>query len=206
MDVLKLLEDTIAKRASDLHITVGLPPMMRIDGVLVPFGDNNLTPKDTEEYTNLILNSRQREILEDVGQVDFSYSIPGWGRFRVNAYRQRGSYAIAFRLIPTGIPTLRELNLPETLRDFTQLTRGLILVTGPTGSGKSTTLASLIDIINQERKVHPYLRRPIEYLHTHKNSIVNQGKWVMTPITMQGHYRPPFVRIQMLYLLGRCGT
>ena len=116
MDVLKLLEDTIAKRASDLHITVGLPPMMRIDGVLVPFGDNNLTPKDTEEYTNLILNSRQREILEDVGQVDFSYSIPGWGRFRVNAYRQRGSYAIAFRLIPTGIPTLRELNLPETLR------------------------------------------------------------------------------------------
>lgn len=175
MDVLKLLEDTIAKRASDLHITVGLPPMMRIDGRLTPFGDNNLTPKDTEEYTNLILNSRQREILEDVGQVDFSYSIPGWGRFRVNAYRQRGSYAIAFRLIPTGIPTLRELNLPETLRDFTQLTRGLILVTGPTGSGKSTTLASLIDIINQERKVHILtLEDPIEYLHTHKNSIVNQ--------------------------------
>ena len=175
MDVLKLLEDTIEKRASDLHITVGLPPMMRIDGRLTPFGDKKLSPVDTEEYINLILKDRQREVLDDLGQIDFSYSIPGWGRFRVNAYKQRGSYAIAFRLIPTGIPTLEELNLPATLEDFTNLTRGLILVTGPTGSGKSTTLASLINIINEKRNEHILtLEDPIEYLHSHKNSVVNQ--------------------------------
>lgn len=175
MDVFKLLEDTISQNASDLHITVGVPPMMRIDGILEPFSDKILTPEDTEKYVDLVLNDKQKEGLNELGQIDFSYSIPGWGRFRVNAYRQRGSYAIAFRLIPTGIPTLQQLNLPDNLKDFTELTRGLILVTGPTGSGKSTTLASLINIINEQRKAHILtLEDPIEYLHAHKNSVVNQ--------------------------------
>lgn len=175
MEGLKLLEDTIQQKASDLHITVGVPPMMRIDGTLRPIGAEKLTPKDTEEYVDMVLNEEQKNILNEVGQIDFSYSLYGWGRFRVNAYKQRGSYAIAFRLIPKGIPTLKELDLPENLKEFTELTRGLILVTGPTGSGKSTTLASLIGIINQQRKAHILtLEDPIEYLHNHKNSIVNQ--------------------------------
>lgn len=175
MDIFKLLEDTIKQKASDLHITVGVPPMMRVDGILKAFGDKKLLPKDTEEYIDLLLDNQQKKTLAESGQIDFSYSIAGWGRFRVNAYKQRGSYAIAFRLIPTGIPTLKQLNLPEHLKEITSLTRGLVLVTGPTGSGKSTTLASLIDIINQERKAHILtLEDPIEYLHNHKNSIVNQ--------------------------------
>jgi twitching motility protein PilT len=175
MDVFKLLEDTISQKASDLHITVGVPPMMRIDGTLEPYSDKNLTPEDTEKYVEVILSEKQKNVLEELGQIDFSYSVPGWGRFRVNAYKQRGSYAIAFRLIPTGIPTLQQLNLPDSLKEFTELTRGLILVTGPTGSGKSTTLASLINIINEQRKDHILtLEDPIEYLHSHKSSVVNQ--------------------------------
>lgn len=175
MNIIHLLQDTIKQKASDLHITVGVPPMMRIDGKLVPYGEERLSPKDTQQYLETIMNEKQKKVIQKTGQIDFSYSIKGWGRFRINAYRQRGSYAIAFRLIPTEIPTLKELNLPEYLETFADNTRGLVLVTGPTGSGKSTTLASLINIINEKRREHILtLEDPIEYLHSHKNSIVNQ--------------------------------
>lgn len=175
MNIIHLLQDTIKQKASDLHITVGVPPMMRIDGKLVPYGEEKLSAKDTQEYVEAIMDERQEKLIQKTGQIDFSYSIKGWGRFRINAYRQRGSYAIAFRLIPTEIPTLKELNLPGYLETFADNTRGLVLVTGPTGSGKSTTLASLINIINEKRREHILtLEDPIEYLHSHKNSIVNQ--------------------------------
>lgn len=175
MKISDLLKNIINQKASDLHITVGVPPIMRIDGNLVSYGQDKLTPQDIQEFIDEIAGERQKNTLQKTGQVDFSYSIAGWGRFRVNAYRQRGSYAIAFRLIPTEIPTLKGLRLPEHLADFAYYTRGLILVTGPTGSGKSTTLASMINIINEKRNVHILtLEDPIEYLHNHKNSIVNQ--------------------------------
>lgn len=175
MKISDLLKNIINQKASDLHITVGVPPMMRIDGKLVSYGEDKLMSQDIQKFIDEIVGERQKNILQKTGQVDFSYSIAGWGRFRVNAYRQRGSYAIAFRLIPTEIPTLKGLGLPEHLADFAYYTRGLILVTGPTGSGKSTTLASMIDIINEKRNVHILtLEDPIEYLHNHKNSIVNQ--------------------------------
>lgn len=175
MDILELLNLTTKENASDLHITVGVPPMMRIDGKLEPFGEIKLNPEQTKKHVDSLLNEQQNRKLEDAGQLDFSYSIPGIGRYRVNVYKQRDSYAIALRLIPTGIPTLEELNLPRHIEDFTEITRGLILVTGPTGSGKSTTLATLIDLINKKRKAHILtLEDPIEYLHKHKKSIVNQ--------------------------------
>lgn len=175
MKISDLLKNIINRKASDLHITVGVPPMMRIDGKLVSYGEDKLTTEDIQEFIDEILEERQKNTLQRTGQVDFSYSIDGWGRVRVNVYCQRRSYAIAFRLIPTKIPTLKGLGLPEHLADFAYYTRGLILVTGPTGNGKSTTLASIINIINEKRNVHILtLEDPIEYLHTHKNSIVNQ--------------------------------
>ncbi|MCR1897971.1 type IV pilus twitching motility protein PilT [Irregularibacter muris] len=175
MEILQLLESTINQKASDLHITTGVPPVMRIDGALKRIGENRLTPENTMKSIDAIMNDTQKKQLEKLGQVDFSYSLHGVGRFRVNAYRQRGSYAIAFRLIPTSIPTLEQLNLPQGLGDLTERNRGLILVTGPTGSGKSTTLAALIDMINHNKSKHILtLEDPIEYLHRHKSSIVNQ--------------------------------
>ena len=175
MNINQLLEETIRRKASDLHITAGVPPMLRIDGNLQPLGEVVLTPEDTRRFIETLLDEKQQFVFNEVGQVDFSYSVSGMGRFRVNAYRQRGSCAAAFRLIPTIIPSLKQLNLPDHLSDFTKHTRGLILVTGPTGSGKSTTLAALIDIINRERQEHIItLEDPIEYLHKHNNSIVNQ--------------------------------
>ncbi|RBP46681.1 type IV pilus twitching motility protein PilT [Garciella nitratireducens] len=175
MEILDLLKTIMSQNASDLHITVGVPPMMRIDGELVSYGKNKLTSQDTKKILNTIIGEKQKIILQKSGQVDFSYSIPGLSHFRVNAYRQRGNYAIAFRFIPTKIPKLEQLGLPEQLIDFAYYTSGLILVTGPTGSGKSTTLASLINIMNEKRNLHILtLEDPIEYLHNHKKSIVNQ--------------------------------
>ena len=172
MNINQLLEETIRRKASDLHITAGVPPMLRIDGNLQPLGEVVLTPEDTRRFIETLLDEKQQFVFNEVGQVDFSYSVSGMGRFRVNAYRQRGSCAAAFRLIPTIIPSLKQLNLPDHLSDFTKHTRGLILVTGPTGSGKSTTLAALIDIINRERQEHIItLEDPIEYLHKHNKDV-----------------------------------
>lgn len=163
------------KGASDIHLTVGVPPTYRVNGKLIPYGDKTLTPEDTENLVLQGLNEHQMGILEQKGEVDFSYSSPGYGRYRVNAYRQRGSYGMALRIIPLIIPTMDSLGLPPVISDLARLPRGLILVTGPTGSGKSTTLASMVDQINRERNCHILtLEDPLEYLHKHNKAIVNQ--------------------------------
>ncbi len=175
MDFFKLVQTGINKKASDIHITVGLPIVFRINGELVKQDQNELTPTDTEEIAQLMLNERQLKELREKGEIDISYSTPGVGRFRINVYKQRGSYGIAIRIIPLEIPTIEELGLPLIVNDLARLRRGLILVTGPTGSGKSTTLAYMIDKINKERKCHIMtLEDPIEYLHKHNKSIINQ--------------------------------
>lgn len=172
----KLLEYTLNSKGSDLHITVGIPPMVRIDGKLIPIeGYDRLLPDDTERIVRSIINEENMEKLDLDGQIDLSYSIAGIGRFRVNAYKQRGSYSMAVRSVPLEIPTIDELRLPEILKNLAMKKRGLILVTGPTGSGKSTTLAAMIDYINENKNSHILtLEDPIEYLHKHKKSIVNQ--------------------------------
>ncbi len=171
----QVLLEVIERGASDLHITVGAPPVIRLHGQLVPLDYPRLMPQDTKEMLYGILTQEQREVLERNWEYDFSYSLPGKGRFRVNIFFQRNSLSAAFRLIPVKIPTLQELQLPLVLEEFTRKPRGLVLVTGPTGSGKSTTLAALINIINETRNCHIItIEDPIEFLHPHKKSIVNQ--------------------------------
>lgn len=163
------------KGASDLHITVGIPPKCRIHGELKSLGNDKLSPEDTNELIMPILTNHMKKVLEDRGEADFSYSIPNIGRYRVNVFKQRGSYAAAIRLVGTIIPSPNMLGIPESVLELTKKKRGLALVTGPTGSGKSTTLASLIDQINMNYNNHIItLEDPIEYLHQHKKSIVNQ--------------------------------
>ncbi|WP_432665240.1 type IV pilus twitching motility protein PilT [Wukongibacter baidiensis] len=173
------LDDLLRKsnefRASDLHLTVGIPPIMRVFGDLRKLGDTPLKPEDTEVLIKQLLNEKQLKVLEEKGEIDVSYSQRSLGRFRVNAYRQRGSYGIAIRIVALRIPSMEELGLPPVVRELALKKRGLVLVTGPTGSGKSTTLASMIDFINHDRSCHILtLEDPIEYLHKHNKSIVNQ--------------------------------
>jgi twitching motility protein PilT len=171
----ELLKFTAENACSDLHIIVGSPPVARKNGKLVKITGEKLVPSDTLEYANEIMDEKQAEEFEKYGQVDLSFSRHGIGRFRVNIFKQRGSVSIATRLVNLEIPTLDKLGHPEILRDLSRKTKGLILVTGPTGSGKSTTLAAMIDLINEERDGHILtLEDPIEYLHKHKKSIVNQ--------------------------------
>lgn len=170
-----LLKKAIELNASDLHITVGIPPTMRINGILIPYGDEKLTSVDTEAYVKEILDEESYNKYSSVGELDLSYSIKGIGRFRVNIFKQRGSDAMALRVVAPQIPTLEDLGMPPVLKDLVHKTRGLILVTGPTGSGKSTTLAAMINEINSTRNCHIItLEDPVEYLHRHKKSIVNQ--------------------------------
>jgi len=171
----KLLEFAVKNNVSDIHITVGCPPTARINGNLAPINQDRLTPADTRKIAEEILDEEHLETFSKKGEVDLSYSVKGLGRFRINVYRQRGSYSLALRIVSLYIPTLEELKLPPVVKEFTKKIRGLILVTGPAGSGKSTTLAAMIDLINDERKCHILtLEDPIEYLHRHKKSIVNQ--------------------------------
>ena len=175
-DFADILATVVERNASDLHITPGVPPMLRIRGSLSPIdGLPRLTPTDTREIVYSILNNSQRQRLETENQLDFSYAVPGKGRFRVNAYHQRGSVSAAFRLIPSKTVPIEELGLPPVIREFAKKPRGLVLVTGPTGSGKSTTLASMINEINETRSDHILtIEDPIEFVHTHKKCIVNQ--------------------------------
>lgn len=175
MELLDLIKYGIDNRASDIHITTGVPPAFRIDGVLRYLDERPLSSDSIEALIKQILTEEKARELEFTGEIDISYFIPSLGRFRMNIYKQRGCYAVAIRIIPSRIPTIEELGLPTIIKDLARLSRGLILVTGPTGSGKSTTLASIINQINQEKNCHIItLEDPIEYLHIHKKSIVNQ--------------------------------
>lgn len=175
MKIQEIMLKAVEMNASDLHITVGVPCTVRVHGKLLYLDDDIVTPQDSESMAREITNEHQWQELNTKGEVDFSYSLPGIQRFRVNAYKQRNTFSIALRLINTEIPDIETLGLPLVIREIAQKSSGLILVTGPTGSGKSTTLASMIEIINQTKsRVIITLEDPIEYLFKHKRSIINQ--------------------------------
>ncbi len=171
-----LLQEVINQHASDLHLQVGLPPMLRIDGALTPVANTpSLDVETTERLIFSILDSEQKQILLKDKEFDFSFAFGDLGRFRVNAFHERGNIAAAMRLIPNDIPTLAELGLPAVVESFADYPRGLVLVTGPTGSGKSTTLAALLDKINSERSEHIItIEDPIEFTHKSKRSVIVQ--------------------------------
>ncbi len=174
-DFADVLMQVMEREASDLHLTAGSPPMIRYHGTLHALDYPAMTPQTTREVIYSILTNDQRQRLENDWQIDLAYSIPGKARFRVNAYFQRASLSAAFRLIPQTMPKLASLGVPDTLVDFTKKPRGFVLVTGPTGSGKSTTLAAMLDLINDTRHEHILtIEDPIEFLHMHKKCIVNQ--------------------------------
>ncbi len=169
------LKLVIDQNASDLHIIAGSPPIIRVNGDLFKIKFRNISNVDAENFLKEIMPKDIRKRFENEFEVDFSYTIPGWGRFRVNVYLHRLGIGAAFRYIPDKIKSLEELNLPPSLRQFAFYDKGLVLVTGPTGSGKSTTLATIIDIINSERKKHILtIEDPIEFVHERKKSIISQ--------------------------------
>lgn len=170
-----LLKQMIDSGASDLHVTTGTPPRLRVDGKLVLTDHPALTPADTKALCYSVLTDAQKHRFEESNELDLSFGIKGLSRFRANIFMQRGAVSGAFRTIPFHIRTFRELGLPEIVNDLVKKPRGLILVTGPTGSGKSTTLAAMIDKINDERYDHIItVEDPIEYLHSHKKCLINQ--------------------------------
>ncbi|UCC73367.1 MAG: type IV pilus twitching motility protein PilT [Gemmatimonadota bacterium] len=176
LSVRALLEEMIERGASDLHLTAGDRPKLRVDGDLANANiDHVLTPKDTLQLTYSILTESQKKRFEQEDELDFSFGIQNLARFRGNAYRQRGCVALAIRLIPFNIMGFEQLGLPPILRKLSERPRGLVLVTGPTGSGKSTTLAAMVDHINKNRKGHIItIEEPIEFIHRHQNCMINQ--------------------------------
>jgi len=173
--VIELLERAFEEKASDLHLTVGIPPMYRINGMLEPYGQVAITPDDLKDMVRVILPSFKEDDFSTKGEADFNYALEGKCRFRINAYHQKNAPAIAARLISATVPSIEDLNMPDVLYELAEKPQGLILVTGPTGSGKSTTLAAMIDYINTNKAKHIItLEDPIEYLHRHKKSVVNQ--------------------------------
>ena len=176
VDFAAVLSQMVESRASDVHLSPGFPPAVRVRGKVAALeGFPKLMPQDTREIVYSLLNDSQRKAFENNLQLDFAYAVPGMARFRVNCFFQRGSISAAFRHIPTEIQSLESLGLPSVLEEFCRKPRGFVLVTGPTGSGKSTSLASMIDLINEEREEHILtIEDPIEFLHRHKGCIVNQ--------------------------------
>jgi twitching motility protein PilT len=171
----ELLDFVVEKNASDLHISTELPPVVRIDGELKKMNYENFTGQTAQAMLYTILRDEQIQRFEEHMELDFSYALQRRARFRVNYYRDRGACAGAFRLIPAQIPTIDELGLPQQLKGLARRPRGLVLVTGPTGSGKSTTLAAMVNLVNEEFAKHVItIEDPIEYLHTHRRSIINQ--------------------------------
>ena len=171
----QLLKAMIEKGASDLHITTSTPPQLRVDGKLMPLKMPPLSPPETKQLCYSILTDAQKHKFEESNELDLSFGVRGLSRFRANIFTQRGAVAGAFRAIPYKIKSFDELGLPKVIQELVRKPRGLILVTGPTGSGKSTTLATVLDFINTERNEHIVtIEDPIEYLHPHKNCVVNQ--------------------------------
>ncbi|MFF2090425.1 type IV pilus twitching motility protein PilT [Paenibacillus sp. NPDC058174] len=175
MTIIDILRSAQERQASDIHITVNSPVVLRVHGRLLPYNDQVLKPSDTEGLAKQLLSEEQYEAFVKQGDLDFSYGIPGVARFRINAYKQRGSVGLAIRIVPSRIPSMEELCLPGIIGQFALKPQGLLLVTGPTGSGKSTTLASIIDFLNRKQSAHIItLEDPIEFIHDHKRSMVNQ--------------------------------
>ncbi|MBH5318233.1 type IV pilus twitching motility protein PilT [Paenibacillus sp. GSMTC-2017] len=175
MSVAEILQIAYDMGASDIHITVNSPVLLRIHGSLIPLNSALLNPQHTHNLAKELMTDLQYDSLMEQGEVDFSYGIPKLSRFRVNAYKQRGSVGLAIRIVPSVIPTMEQLQLPLIARDWISKPQGLVLVTGPTGSGKSTTLASMIDHLNRTDNAHVItLEDPIEFIHDHKKSMVNQ--------------------------------
>jgi len=175
MKIEDLLRIAGERAASDLHLTVGVPPVLRINAELVPLEAGKLAPSDTEAFARALLDDRHWEKFAAAGEVDASYSLPGVSRYRVNVYRQRGCVAIAVRVIPRRIPDLEELKLPAVLTGMMLRTGGLIIISGPAGTGKSTSAAALVDYVNQRQKKNIItLEDPIEYLHGHRMSLIDQ--------------------------------
>ncbi len=190
MTINDLLLDAQHRKASDLHITVGISPKCRISGELVDMGYQPLSSEDTQALIIPMIPAQLKSKFDAEGEADFAYSIEGAGRYRINIFRQRGTYALVGRIINTEIPSPQLLGLPGSVVDLTDKKRGLVLVTGPTGSGKSTTLASLIDRINTSSSRHIVtLEDPIEYLHIHKKSIVNQREIGMDTLSFANALR-----------------
>jgi twitching motility protein PilT len=175
-DIETLLIYACRRNATDLHIGVGAKPLMRVGSILESIPDTEpVLPATAESHVGALVKGKYREVLDNLGEVDFSFSRPGLGRFRANVYRQRNTFGIAIRSLPFNIPSFESLNLPMVIKTFAKKNKGLILSTGPTGSGKTTTLASVIDLINAERQSHIItIEDPIEYLHKHKQSLVGQ--------------------------------
>jgi twitching motility protein PilT len=171
----QLLEDMVQRKASDLHLTAGVPPEFRVDGAVIPSEHEVLTPEGCASLAYSVLSDEQRKRFETTKELDFSFGVKGLSRFRANIYLQRGVVTSAIRQIPYDILPMEKLGLPPIVKDFTNRQKGLILVTGPTGSGKSTTLAAMLDRINSTRQSHIItIEDPIEYIHHHKKCIVNQ--------------------------------
>lgn len=185
-----VLEVAFTEGASDVHIATQSPPIIRKHGRLEKLHAEPVTPEQSLEIVRSVLDDKQWEVLKNKGQVDFAYALEGKARFRVNAYRQRGSYNLAFRLINDKIPSMEQLRLPSLLKDLAMKQRGLILVTGPTGSGKSTTLAAMVDHMNRARNDHIItIEDPIEYLHRHGNCVINQRELGGDTLTFDGALR-----------------
>lgn len=181
MKMAEILLGAVQNKASDIHLTVNTYPLYRINGEmqlagkLNPIFNSKLNPADTEDLMKQITSREQQETLEEKGEIDFSHELPEVARFRVNVFKQQGNVALVLRIIPSKVLTIEELDLPPVVKELSQKKNGLILVTGPTGSGKSTTLAAMIDYINKEKKEHIItLEDPIEFVHQHQSSIVNQ--------------------------------
>ena len=171
----ELLHTMVQMEGSDLHITTNTPPQIRVHGHLVRLQAADLSPSDTKQLAYSVLTDAQKKRFEETMELDFSFGIKGLARFRVNMFNQRGSVGAVYRLIPEKIRAFQELNLPSVLATLAEKPRGLVLVTGPTGSGKSTTLAAMIDKINKERHDHILtIEDPIEFVHQHQGCLVNQ--------------------------------
>ena len=191
MTIDQLLATAKEQKASDLHISVGIRPKCRVNGVLHEMEEYDVvTPDLAKAIIEPMFRPHQQAAINEKGEIDFAYSTKELGRFRVNAFKQKGCYSAVLRIVETVIPSAGQLGLPWSMTDLTKKKRGLVLVTGPTGSGKSTTLASLIDIINSEQRVHVItLEDPIEYVHQHKKAIVNQREIGMDTISYDNALR-----------------
>ena len=199
----ELLRETVKEDASDLHITTASPPQVRVDGVLRPLNHPPFSPSETKQLIYSILTDTQKHRLEENLEIDFSFGIKGLARFRANVFHTRGALAAAFRLIPHKILPFRELGVPDVVAKLCDKPRGLVLVTGPTGSGKSTTLAAMVDKVNRERHEHIVtIEDPIEYLHNHQSCIVNQREVESDTLAFENALRSAMRQDPDIVLIG----